>query len=189
MLNEDPLKKVLYIDLSKKNYWIKERTDLFEKYIGGTGVAVQLLKEECPRGCDPLNGTNVIVFAVGPLTSLFPLASKTVAVFKSPHTGNLGESHCGGRSAIALRMAGYGALVIRGTSSTPIYIAVHGDKVLFRDASTLWGMGSSYSRQKNNYGRTMINRILIAPIGLKASYTNLHTKRKLPSISYPTESL
>jgi aldehyde:ferredoxin oxidoreductase len=47
---------------------------------------------------------------------------------------------CVGRSAIALRMAGYGALVIRGTSSTPVYIAVHGDKVLFRDASTLWGM-------------------------------------------------
>ncbi|MCD6575369.1 hypothetical protein J7K97_06830, partial [Candidatus Aerophobetes bacterium] len=36
------------------------------------------------------------MFAIGPLTGLFPLASKTVAMFKSPHTGNIGESHCGG---------------------------------------------------------------------------------------------
>ena len=42
------------------------------------------------------------------------VASKTVALFKSPHTGNLGESHAGRRSAIAIRMAGYGAIVIKG---------------------------------------------------------------------------
>jgi aldehyde:ferredoxin oxidoreductase len=86
-----------------------------------------------------------VILAVGPLTGLLPLASKTVALFKSPHTGNLGESHCGGRSAAAIRMAGYGAIVIQGASQTPVYVAVHGDRVLFRNASTLWGMGSSFT--------------------------------------------
>jgi aldehyde:ferredoxin oxidoreductase len=81
--------------------------------------------------------------AVGPLTGLYPLASKTVAMFKSPHTGNLGESHAGGRSAISIRMAGYGAIVITGASERPCYISVQGNKVFFRDASTLWGMGKS----------------------------------------------
>ena len=145
MLMDDMLAKVLYVDLSNKSFWVEDRKDLFDKFIGGTGVATQLLHEECSAGCDPFGPENPIVFAVGPLTALFPLGSKTVAMFKSPHTGNLGESHCGGRSAAAIRMAGYGAIVIKGASENPIYLAIHGRQVFFRDASTLWGMGSSFT--------------------------------------------
>lgn len=145
MLNLDPLARVLYVDLSKKRYRVERREDLFEKFLGGTGVAAQLLLEECPPGADPLGPENPVILAVGPLTGLFPLASKTVAMFKSPHTGNLGESHAGGRSAAALRMAGYGALVIKGASDTPVYLAVHGERVYFRDASSLWGMNSAFT--------------------------------------------
>lgn len=143
MNKHESLNKVLYIDLSKRHFYKETRDDLFSKYIGGAGVAIQLLKEECPQGIDPLSPQNPIIFAVGHLTGLFPLASKTVAMFKSPHTGNLGESHAGGRSAVSIRMAGYGAIVIKGASERPCYIAIHGDKVFFRDASTLWGMKSS----------------------------------------------
>jgi len=142
---DDCLANVLHVDLSEKAFWVERRDDLFERYLGGAGVAVALLHEECHEGCDPLGPESPIILAVGPLTGLFPLASKTVATFKSPHTGNLGESHCGGRSAVALRMAGYGALVIKGASQTPVYLAVHGDQVRFRNAATLWGMGSSFT--------------------------------------------
>ena len=90
MLKHDPLANVLYLDLSKKSFRIEQRHDLFERHMGGAGAAIQLLHEECPEGCDALSPENPIVFAVGPLTGLFPLASKTVAMFKSPHTGNLG---------------------------------------------------------------------------------------------------
>jgi aldehyde:ferredoxin oxidoreductase len=145
MLKKDSLRNVLYVDLSNKNFWVKKREDLFERYIGGVGVATQLLHEECPKGVDPLSPENPIILTVGPLTGLFPLASKTVAMFKSPHTGNLGESHAGGRSAIAIRMAGYGAIVIKGASDIPIYLAIHGDRVYFRDASSLWGMRSNFT--------------------------------------------
>ncbi len=136
---------VLHIDLSNNKHWIEDRSELFKKYIGGTGVAIKLLQENCPKGCDPFSPENPIIFSVGPLTGLFPLASKTVAMFKSPHTGNLGESHCGGRSAIAIRLAGYGAIVIKGKSDEPSYLAIHEDKVFFRDASTLWGMESVFT--------------------------------------------
>jgi len=145
MIHGSALANVLYIDLSNNKFWVEERSDLFNKYIGGTGVATQLLHENCPKKCDPLSPENPIIFSVGPLTGLFPLASKTVAMFKSPHTGNLGESHCGGRSAIAIRMAGYGAIVIKGKSNYPTYLAVHDNKVYFRDASTLWGMESIFT--------------------------------------------
>ena len=140
MLAEDSLANVLYIDLSQKRFWVERRSDLFDKYLGGAGVAIQLLLETCPEGCDPYHDGNPIVLAVGPLTGLFPLASKTVAMFKSPLTGNLGESHCGGRSAVAIRLAGYGAIVIKGKSNIPIWLSVHGNNVQFRDAATLWGM-------------------------------------------------
>ncbi|MHA1617204.1 MAG: aldehyde ferredoxin oxidoreductase family protein [Candidatus Njordarchaeales archaeon] len=139
------LRRVLYIDLTHKRYWVEDREDLFEKWLGGVGVAVQLLKEELPKDADPLGPDNVIVLAVGPLVGYYPLASKTVAVFKSPLTGNYGESHAGGRSAVALRMCGFGAIVIKGASDIPIYLAIHNGKVYFRDAGAYWGMRSTYT--------------------------------------------
>ncbi len=145
MLENDTLSNILNIDLTKKEFWIEKKPELFEKNLGGAGVAIQLLHENCPKGCPVFAPENPIIFAVGPLTGLFPLASKTVAMFKSPHTGNLGESHCGGRSAIAIRMAGYGAIVITGSSATPIYLSIQGKKVFFRDAATLWGMENCFT--------------------------------------------
>jgi len=145
MYRKDPLKNVLYIDLTNKKYWVEDRKDLFEQYLGGTGVAVKLLEEELPRNADPLGPENVIIFAVGPFNAVYPTASKTVAMFKSPHTGNLGESHAGGRSAVAIRLAGYGAIVIKGASEQPVWVAIHGKRVFFRDARAIWGMTSSFT--------------------------------------------
>jgi aldehyde:ferredoxin oxidoreductase len=145
MLPDDPLRQVLYIDLTRRRSWVKDRSDLFETSLGGAGVAIRLLAEECPAGADPLGPDNPIILSVGPFVGLYPIASKTVAMFKSPHTGNLGESHAGGRSAIAIRMAGYGAIVIKGASVMPIYLVVDGDEVQFRDATALWGMRSSFT--------------------------------------------
>jgi len=145
MLDHDGLARVLYVDLSRRSFTIKPRPELFEAGLGGAGVGIRLLEEECAPGTDPYAPGNPIILAVGPLTGLFPLASKTVAMFKSPHTGNLGESHAGGRSAIAIRMAGYGAIVIRGASTSPVYLSVQGSQVHFRDASALWGTHSAYT--------------------------------------------
>jgi len=144
-ITDNLLFRVLYIDLNKFKYWVESKPELFEEYIGGTGVAIRLLTEECPKNADPLGPENVIAFAIGPLTVVYPLASKTVALFKSPLTGNLGESHAGGRSAMAIRMAGYGAIVIKGASEIPIILDIRRDKVEFHDASALWGMHSTYT--------------------------------------------
>lgn len=145
MLANDPLARVLYIDLSRRSFAVKTRPELFQAGLGGAGVGIRLLEEECAPGTDPFAPGNPIVLAVGPLTGLYPLASKTVAMFKSPHTGNLGESHAGGRSAVAIRLAGYGAIVIRGSSASPVYVAVDGSQVHFRDARALWGTRSAYT--------------------------------------------
>jgi aldehyde:ferredoxin oxidoreductase len=144
-MQNDPLNRVLYINLNKLTFEVVERPDVFEAGLGGTGVGIRLLEEHCPPETDPLGPHNPVILAVGPLVGHYPLASKTAAFFKSPHTGNLGESHAGGRSAVAIRMAGYGAIVIEGKSKFPIYLAIEGDQVYFNDAAALWGMRSSYT--------------------------------------------
>jgi len=145
MLENDTISRILYVDLTKRRIWTEERPDIFNEFIGGAGAGIRLLQEECPEGADPLGPDNPIILAVGPLTGLFPMASKTTAFFKSPHTGNLGESHSGGRSATSIRLAGYGAMVIKGVSETPVYISVHDHQAFIRDASALWGMHSSFT--------------------------------------------
>ena len=35
--------------------------------------------------------------------------------------------------------------MIKGASESPVYVAIHGDRVLFRNAHTLWGMSSSFT--------------------------------------------
>lgn len=134
--------KILRIDLSSHEYEIVERDDI-EEWLGGTALGVRLLREEMNLSVDPLSENNVVVLAVGALTPAFPLASKTVAIFKSPLTGNLGESHAGGRSAFAISNAGYRAIVIKGKSHKPIYVVVENEKVHFRDARVIWNTADS----------------------------------------------
>lgn len=142
---DDAMRRVLYIDLRRRSYQIRERPELFEAGLGGSGAGIRLLEEECPKGIDAFADNAPIILTTGPLCGLFPVASKAVAMFKSPLTGNLGESHAGGRAAVALRLAGYGAVVIKGISESPVYVTIQGDGVRFRNASALWGVSSSHT--------------------------------------------
>jgi len=137
------LSRVLYIDLARKSYWIENREDLFREWLGGIGVAAKLYEEEVPKNADPLGPENVIIFSVGPLTSVYPMASKTIAVFKSPLNNFFAESHAGGRSASAIRFAGYGAIVIKNASYRPVYLIIEPEKVIFKNAGALWGVRSA----------------------------------------------
>lgn len=138
-MSDFDVKKVLHIDLNEYSYFVEER----EMEFGGVALATKLLSENIDEGVEPLSEDNVIVFAVGPFTPAYPFASKTVALFKSPLTGNLGESHAGGRSATAIANAGYDAIVIKGGSTKPVYLVIENEKVHFRDARVIWGIEDS----------------------------------------------
>ena len=133
---------VLYIDLETGEHHTLDRSDLFDKYLGGTGVATQLLLEECPAGIDALSPENPIIFSIGPLTTIFPCVSKVVSMFKSPMTGEMGESHAGGRLAMAMRFAGYDSIVIKGRAAKPSYLSIHDDEVKLKDATSIWNLSS-----------------------------------------------
>lgn len=136
------LRRVLYIDLTRGESWVEEKHDLFEEWLGGTGVATQLLLKEAPEGVDPLSPDAPIIFSIGPLSTMFPAMTKTVAQFKSPLTGELGECYAGGRLAMAMRFAGHESIVIKGRAERPCYISIENDNVKIRDATSIWGIGA-----------------------------------------------
>lgn len=134
--------KVLDIDLTNQKVETIRREDL-APYIGGIGVAAKLFSELVQPDKDPLDPEQPIILANGPMSTIFPVVTKTVAVFRSPLTGEWGESYAGMRLALAMRMSGFQAIVIRGKAARPIYLSIGHQGVRFKDASALWGLSVS----------------------------------------------
>ena len=138
MINENHI-KVLYIDLNTNKVKVELREDLYE-YLGGVGVASKLLLEKINPDETPLHESQPIVFAIGALSSVFPVVSKAVAMFISPVTGELGESYAGGRFAYTMFNAGIDALVITGKAKRPSYISIYNNLIDIKDARAFWGL-------------------------------------------------
>ncbi|MCL2814104.1 MAG: aldehyde:ferredoxin oxidoreductase [Oscillospiraceae bacterium] len=137
--------RVLYVNLQTQKINIEDRADL-KKYLGGVGVAAKLLEENMHPELPPLDPAQPIVFANGALTTIYPVITKTVAMFISPLTGELGESYAGGRMAMSMFLAGYDAVVIHGKAAKPTYLAITSNDVFFRDARTLWNTDKDVGR-------------------------------------------
>jgi aldehyde:ferredoxin oxidoreductase len=158
------LRRVLYIDLGKEESWVEERQDLFDQWMGGTGIGIKLLTESCKPGLDPLSSESPIILSIGPLNGIFPVATKAVATFKSPLTGELGESYAGGRLHLAMRFAGHEAIVIRGKAQRPCYISINDADVRIKEATSIWGIeaqttGMILREREPGIGRRSIIRI------------------------------
>lgn len=134
--------RVLYVDLTNEKIKIELRKDLHE-YLGGVGVASKLLEENIKPDLEPLNENQPIIFAIGAASSIFPVITKTVSMFYSPLTKDIGESYAGGRMAITLLFAGYDAVVITGKSKKPTYLTIKSNNIEFKDARALWGLSTN----------------------------------------------
>jgi len=164
MLNEKYI-KVLYVDPETEKIRIEQREDLMS-YLGGVGIASMLLQENIKPDLPTHAPEQPIVFAIGPGTYIFPVLSKTVAMFISPLTGELGESYAGGRMAMSLLMAGYDALVITGKAKKHSYLAISTNSVNIRDARAIWGLpvsivGQSIRWREHDGGSAVGKRSII----------------------------
>jgi aldehyde:ferredoxin oxidoreductase len=139
MLNSNVV-RLLHVDLTTGESRVEDRPDLFHDYLGGTGVAMRLLDEQVHEDRDPLDAAQPVVFAIGPLTTVFPVVTKTAATFRSPLTGEYGESHAGGYFASSLRYAGYDALVLTGAAERLVYLVIDGETIEVRAADAMAGM-------------------------------------------------
>jgi aldehyde:ferredoxin oxidoreductase len=132
---------VYHVDLTRGT--VETRTlpeDVYRKYPGGSALAAYLVLQAIPVGADPLGPDNVLAMAVSPLTGLaISGQSRMTACARSPLTGAIGDSQCGGFFPAEMRAAGADALVFTGRSPEPVYLWLQDGRAELRPARHLWG--------------------------------------------------
>jgi aldehyde:ferredoxin oxidoreductase len=130
-----------HVDLTRGTVQTKSLPeDVYRRYPGGSALAAYLVMQEIKPGADPLGPDNVLVMAVSPLTGLaISGQSRMTACARSPLTGAIGDSQCGGFFPAEMRAAGTEAFVFTGQSAEPVYLWFHDGQAELRPAQHLWG--------------------------------------------------
>ncbi len=133
--------KILWIDLTSGALREEQIPEpVYEKFLGGMGLAAWVLYHHIPAGADPLGPDNILAFVPGLLTASGSLMTgRWMVAAKSPLTGTWGDANCGGSLAPAIKQCGYDGLFFTGISPKPVYLYLGHDKAELRDASDLWG--------------------------------------------------
>ncbi|MGB2763355.1 MAG: aldehyde ferredoxin oxidoreductase family protein [Candidatus Aminicenantaceae bacterium] len=134
--------KWLHLDLSSGRVETGEPDPLLlEKYIGGKGLGFALLERLAPSP-DPYGPENPLIFINGPFTGTrVQTSARTCLVTRSPLTGSIHDSHCGGYFGPRFKAAGYDYMIITGKAEKPVYIHLTPERIAVEDASDLWGQG------------------------------------------------
>ncbi|WP_456475732.1 aldehyde ferredoxin oxidoreductase family protein [Candidatus Pyrohabitans sp.] len=162
------MQRLLWVDLDRERFREEEvKEEDIRRFIGGKGFGAKLLYEHLPRNIDPLSPENLLIFALGPLTgTAAPSSGRMCASSKSPLTGTIMESHCGGHLGYELRKAGYMAIVIKGRAEGKLCLRISDAGVEFESASLLLGRGTRETelmlRQRRGWERSRVAAIGVA---------------------------
>jgi aldehyde:ferredoxin oxidoreductase len=142
--------RTLEVDLSQNQIQIKPLEPMtIENYLGGRGLATRIFYDHVDPGCEPLGADNVIVIATSPLVGTrAPTACRAHLVFKSPLTGLIGSSDCGGSWPNFFKSTAFDTLVIKGKASRPVFIDISPDEVKIEQADSLWGLDVLQTTEK-----------------------------------------
>jgi aldehyde:ferredoxin oxidoreductase len=134
--------KVLEVDLASGRIAPKKlEPETMADYVGGRGLATQLFWDEIEPTSDPLSSDNIIVVATSPLVGTkAPTSCRGHMVFKSPLTGKIGSSNCGGTWGNMFKATGFDAIVIKGKAPSPVMIDISPEKAEIIPAHHLWGL-------------------------------------------------
>jgi len=157
---------ILHLDLSLKKHWIENPPENFYRtYCGGRALALYYMLKEMKPKTDSLSPDNLLIFASGVLTGTpAPALPRYTVCAKSPLTGAQGEAEAGGWWGPELKKAGFDAIIIKGSSPTPVYLYINDGKVEIKDATHLWGKDTG-TAQKIIKEELADNKIRIAQIG------------------------
>ncbi len=133
--------RILHVDLTTGKSYTEEIDEEFcRMYIGGNGFGNRLLYTHAPPDVEPLGPDNPLIFAVGPFAgTTAPTNGKYSVSTRSPLTGFQGEAISSGYWGVALKQAGYDAVVIKGRSEKPVYLFIDDRTIMIKDAMHLWG--------------------------------------------------
>ena len=141
--------RMLEIDLTTQRVKELQITDDDRRlYLGGKGLGLKLLFERLQPGIDPLGEDNYLAFMMGVLMGTgAPCSGRFAALTKSPLTGIMLTSSCGGPFGMAYKTAGYDGLLITGKSAKPIYLEIDSGGVKFQDGAHLWGKDTAETQE------------------------------------------
>jgi aldehyde:ferredoxin oxidoreductase len=163
--------KILHIDLTTRKTWTESKPeDWYKIYIGGVSMASRLCWENIEVGCDALSPGNPICIANGIFAGTpVPVGGKYGMASKSPLTGFIGDSLCGSWFSVAFKRTGWDGFVIHGASKDWVYVFIDDDRVEFRDASHLLGLGTYETEEaiREELGDDQVRSATIGPSGEK----------------------
>jgi len=117
-------------------------------YLGGKGLGLKYLFERMRPGIDPLGEDNILAIMMGVLMgSGGPSTGRFAAITKSPLTGIMASSSCGGPFGMAFKTAGYDCLLITGKADRPVFLEIDATNVTIKDAGYLWGLDTEQTQE------------------------------------------
>jgi aldehyde:ferredoxin oxidoreductase len=125
-------------------------------YLGGVGLGTWLMHRFTPAGVDPLAPEAALAFVFSPLVGT-PLttSAKFAVVAKSPLTGLLTDALASSQFAIAGKLTGHDAIVVRGRADTLSVLLVDGADARLEPAPELAGLSAAAAEAalKERFGR------------------------------------
>ena len=123
--------KALRVNLTTGDIRIEtiEEKDL-KAFIGGAGLAAEILRREIPQKIDPLSPENLVIFGTGPFQGpSVPGGAKFSIMGISPLTGTYADTAAGANWGPSIKDAGYDLLILEGKSEKPVYLHIVDDDV------------------------------------------------------------
>jgi aldehyde:ferredoxin oxidoreductase len=162
---------ILRVNLTSSTLETEKVEDgFYRKYLGGRNFGLHYLMNESKPRVDPYLPENTLVFAASVTTGV-PLTGfcRHSVVAKSPLTNGFGEAEAGGFWGAELKFSGYDAVVIKGSSSEPVYLWIHDGEAEIKDASSLWGLttADSQARIREELDEPLARIAQIGPAGEK----------------------
>jgi aldehyde:ferredoxin oxidoreductase len=131
------------IDLTAKRVEIIDTPpDLCEKYLGGRGLGVAMMRDRA--ACEYNSPEMPLIFATGPLVGTSsPTSGRMSVVSRSPLTGTIFDCSVGGRFGTELKKAGFDLIEITGVGGNWLAIEIEDGQVKIVDAESLKGKNIS----------------------------------------------
>jgi len=141
--------------------------DTYRRFVGGSGLAAKIFWDRADFSAGALSPEAILILMNGPLTGIkLSGVSRMNATARSPLTGVLAESSCGGYFPPALRQAGYDGLIISGRAAGTSLLLIENGNVIIKDAKSLWGKGilECTENLQKTYGKKS-TALVIGPAG------------------------
>src|SRR5262245_7395888 len=113
------------------------------RFLGGSGLGVDILLSEGAAEVDPLSEKAVLAFVFSPFVgSPLTTSAKFAVVSKSPLTERINDSLAGSGFALSGKKTGHDAIVLVGKAPQPSILGIDDEQVTLLPAGELWGFAN-----------------------------------------------